>query len=416
MQPMSVVVVVAALLMQALAGGCSCGCVRQRSPTLSLRLRLRGGASVGGDISGGPPSASQSQQECPPTPRHPRNSPVSVRHWWGNFSAIIDVRTPSEFADDHIPGAVNYPVLNDTERHAVGLTYKETHFEGRRLGAQLISANIAQILAVHLAREPAGFSPLIYCWRGGKRSNSLAHVLSEIGFRTSVLDGGYRAYRRSVVKTIADVPSTLTFRVITGPTGSGKTALLHYLRRQGQQILDLEALANHRGSILGATDTSQPSQKAFESALAVQLLGLRPQRPVYVEDEAAFIGSLHIPAPLWHSLLMAPRYALEVPLSVRVNHTLQQYEHLTLAASRGRLKELLVKLGRYHDAGLPVCMHACLHHIDRWMDGHVCAARSLARCRSRAPAAVAYLSLYGSYIRTHTHTHIQTNIHTYMHT
>jgi tRNA 2-selenouridine synthase len=215
------------------------------------------------------------------------------------YSAIIDVRTPAEFAVDHVPGAINLPVLSDLERHQVGLLFASEHFQGRKLGAQLISANIAQLLAAHFADKPSAYCPLIYCWRGGQRSNSLAHVLCEVGFRCSVLQGGYRAFRRSVVRLISRAPSSLNFRVITGPTGSGKTALLHYLLRKGHQILDLEALANHRGSVLGATATAQPSQKAFESLLALALLSLRPDSPVFVEDEAPYIGALHIPSPLW---------------------------------------------------------------------------------------------------------------------
>jgi tRNA 2-selenouridine synthase len=262
---------------------------RPRSPTPDLR--------------GGPGGARRAGADAP-APRRPRNVPVATCDWRfgthvGGYSAIIDVRTPAEFAVDHVPGALNLPVLSDLERHRVGLLFASAHFEGRKLGAQLISANIAQLFAAHFADKPSTYCPLIYCWRGGQRSNSLAHVLCEVGFRCSVLQGGYRAFRRSVVRLIARAPSSLNFRVMTGPTGSGKTALLHYLLRKGHQVLDLEALANHRGSVLGATATAQPSQKAFESLLAQALLSLKPDSPVFVEDEASFIGALHIPSPLW---------------------------------------------------------------------------------------------------------------------
>ena len=289
----------------------------------------------------------------PQPPRRQRNAPVATCDWRagahvGGYSGIIDVRTPAEFAVDHIPGALNLPVLSGPERHQVGLLYASTHFEGRKLGAQLISANIAAVLAGHFADKPPTYCPLVYCWRGGQRSNALAHVLSEVGFRCSVLRGGYRAFRRSVVRILAHAPAALEFRVLTGPTGSGKTALLHHLARHGHQVLDLEALANHRGSVLGATGTAQPSQKAFETSLAEALLRLRPDRPVFVEDEASFIGALHIPSSLWRALLQAPRFALETLLRLRVRHTLEHYDHLT--SDPEHLSSLLEKLGRYHNA------------------------------------------------------------------
>jgi tRNA 2-selenouridine synthase len=350
-------------------------CLDLRLNRCHVALRLRGGAGVHDEPadSGGShehPSSSAVNAEvddeminCPGAVGHqglsrrscykprPRNIPLCTGDWRdgkhvGGYSAVIDVRTPAEFADDHIPGALNYPVLSNAERHEVGLKYAASHFEGRKLGAQLISANIAQILAQLVAGKNSTFSPLIYCWRGGKRSNALAHVLAEIGFRSSVLEGGYRSYRRGVVAALAELPCRLTWRVITGPTGSGKTAMLHYLQDQGHQVLDLEHLANHRGSVLGANNSSQPSQKAFESRLAEALRRMSPDRPVFVEDEASYIGAIHIPFKLWQELLRSQRYSLAAPLHVRVAFTLEHYRHLT--ASPTHLKNMLARLGKYH--------------------------------------------------------------------
>lgn len=216
------------------------------------------------------------------------------------FDTLIDVRSPSEFAEDHLPGAVNWPVLDDEERHVVGTLYVQTSpLAARKLGAALVSRRIAAILETQVQDKPREWRPLVYCWRGGQRSGSLALVLSQIGFRTAQLQGGYKAFRASVRADLQALPSRFSYRVLCGRTGSGKTRLLGALREAGAQVLDLEGLAQHRGSVLGAMPGMlQPSQKQFDTRVWHALSGFDPARPVFVESESARIGSLRVPEAL----------------------------------------------------------------------------------------------------------------------
>ncbi|WP_017924932.1 tRNA 2-selenouridine(34) synthase MnmH, partial [Burkholderia glumae] len=169
------------------------------------------------------------------------------------FDEIIDVRTPLEYAEDHIPGALNAPVLSNDERVIVGTMYKqESPHEATRIGAAWVARNIATHLETTFADRPLNWRPLIYCWRGGKRSGSMTTWLNLIGWRARQLDGGYKTYRRSVVDALGALPARFRYIVLTGRTGSGKTQLLGALARAGAQTLDLERLAVHRGSLLGA--------------------------------------------------------------------------------------------------------------------------------------------------------------------
>ncbi len=196
--------------------------------------------------------------------------PISITYpWTPSFSDVIDVRSPSEFAEDHVPGAVNLPVLNDAERAEVGTLYKQVSpFIARKRGAALVSANIARHLETYLADKPKDYVPVVYCWRGGQRSLSLATVLSQIGWRSHVLKGGYKAYRAYVRQQLEMIPAQFQFNVLCGLTGTAKTEILHQLKMRAVQVLDLEGLANHRGSLLGReVNSPQPSQKGFDSAL-----------------------------------------------------------------------------------------------------------------------------------------------------
>lgn len=185
------------------------------------------------------------------------------------FSDVIDVRSPAEFADDRIPGAINLPVLDDAERVRVGTIYKQVSpFEARKVGAALVSRNIARHIDDHFVRQGKDYRPLVYCWRGGQRSGSLATVLSQIGFRVTVLQGGYKTYRGEVMDRLRDLPKRFDFRILAGATGSAKTRVLRALDAAGGQVLDLEDLACHRGSLLGPEpDAPQPAQRLFESLL-----------------------------------------------------------------------------------------------------------------------------------------------------
>ena len=246
-----------------------------------------------------------------------------------NHADRIDVRSPSEFAEDHLPGAVNLPVLDDDERELVGTMYvQQSAFDARKSGAAIVARNIARIVESHVRDKPREWAPLVYCWRGGQRSRALAHVLSEIGFRAVQLEGGYRAYRRHVVAMLTHLPETFRYRVVCGLTGCGKSRLVEAIAAEGGQALDLEALARHRGSLLGDLPGSpQPSQKAFETALHDALTRFDPARPVYVESESRRIGRLQVPEALLVAMRGAPCVRIETPQALRVAMLADDYVH-----------------------------------------------------------------------------------------
>ncbi len=266
----------------------------------------------------------------------------------GEFDAIIDVRSPGEYAEDHLPGAINLPVLDDAQRAEVGTQDRQqSAFEARRRGAALVCANIAGILGGPLADRPREFRPLVYCWRGGNRSGALATVLARIGWRTSVLDGGYRAYRRRVLQDLVTLPERFTFIVLAGRTGSGKSQILQHADALGAQILDLEALAEHRGSVLGPLpDRPQPGQKAFESRIWASLRALDPARPVFVESESRRVGLCHLPDSLMQRMRAAPCRVITAGLELRVDLLLRDYAHFV--ASPQDLCERLERLSELH--------------------------------------------------------------------
>jgi len=249
------------------------------------------------------------------------------------FDAIIDVRSPGEYAHDHLPGAISLPVLDDAERARIGTVYKErSPFEAKRLGAALVARNIARHLETALDGRPKQWRPLVYCWRGGKRSAAFAHVLREVGWAAQTLEGGYRAYRRSIVEQLAALPAAFSFRVVHGATGSGKSRLLRALARAHAQVLDLEELAAHRGSVLGELPgRPQPSQKMFESRLYAALAALDPGRTVYVEGESRKIGQLQVPEALIAAMRAAACLRLEADMEARVALLMQEYRHFLSA-------------------------------------------------------------------------------------
>lgn len=245
------------------------------------------------------------------------------------FDEIIDVRSEDEFAEDHIPGAVNYPVLNNAERAEVGTIYKQvSSFDAKKIGAALVSANIARHLREQLLARPREWRPLVYCWRGGGRSGAFAHVLGQIGWRTGQLDGGYKNYRRAVIDELQTLPSRFQWRVVCGMTGTGKSLLLRALRDQGAQVLDLEELAQHRGSVLGnLPDAPQPAQKMFESLVWHALRHFDPERPVFVESESKKVGNLRVPEKLIEAMWQSSCVVIEADMAVRVGLLKDEYAH-----------------------------------------------------------------------------------------
>ena len=244
------------------------------------------------------------------------------------FDTLIDVRAPAEYAEDHIPSAINLPVLSDEERATVGTLYKQiSPFDARKLGAALVAENAARHLQGPLAGMAGGWKPLVYCWRGGQRSGSFATILGMIGWRVDTLAGGYKAWRGLVVQTLYSQPFPLRVVVLDGNTGAGKTAVLPLLAARGVQVLDLEGLAQHRGSLFGAVGV-QPSQKAFETALAYAIARLDPARPVVIEAESSRIGQCRLPAGIWKAMGAAPRIFIEAPVQARAAHVVESYPDL----------------------------------------------------------------------------------------
>ena len=270
---------------------------------------------------------------------------INLPHDLSELTEIVDVRAPSEYAEDHLPGAINLPVLSDGERVEVGTVYKSSPFEARRLGARYISANAARHLETHFADKEKSYSPLVYCWRGGMRSNSLAHILRSIGWRARLIEGGYKAFRKFVGEDTELLFATpeLQLTVLAGQTGVAKTRLLHTLKNEGAQVLDLEGLANHRGSVLGlAPNETQPSQKRFETKLWDVLSKLDLTQPIFTEAESNRIGTVHCPPALWKQLGRGCVISIELPVDQRAAFLLDDYPYFT--DDPEHLKSLLDKL------------------------------------------------------------------------
>jgi tRNA 2-selenouridine synthase len=285
----------------------------------------------------------------PAPPRVPAASKVGIDAL-AQHPFRIDVRSPSEFAEDHLPGAVNWRVLDDAQRAEIGTLHAQVSaFAAKQRGAAIVARNIADILDAHCQGRPRDWAPLVYCWRGGKRSGSLAHILKEIGWRAVQLDGGYRTYRRHVVEQLGVLPQRFHFVVICGLTGSGKSRLLGALADAGAQVLDLEGLAKHRGSLLGdLPGDPQPTQKAFDSAVLAALEALDPARPVFVESESRKIGSVQVGDGVLAAMRDARCVRLNTPQPLRVALLKEEYAHFLADpdALNARLAHLVPIHGR----------------------------------------------------------------------
>ena len=245
----------------------------------------------------------------------------------GEYADIIDTRTPAEYAEDHIPGAINIPALGNAERAEIGALHRTDPHLARRRGAALFTANLARHLGEGaLAQRPPDWAPLVYCARGGQRSGGMVEVLRRIGWQAEQLSGGYKAYRHYVLATLRAAATHCKWRVVAGKTGTGKTRLLNALRARGAQAIDLEELAAHRGSVFGAEERPQPSQRRFETMLCAECRKLDFAKPVFIEAEGRKIGVLHTPAPLLAAMRAAPAIRLEAPLQARVAYLLSEYK------------------------------------------------------------------------------------------
>lgn len=244
---------------------------------------------------------------------------------------LIDVRSPAEFAEDHIPGAINLPALSNEQRATVGTMYvQESAFKARKVGAALVARNVADHLDGPLAKMDGSWQPIVYCWRGGQRSGSFASILQQIGWRAETITGGYQTYRRLVTQVLYDTPLPFSQLILLdGNTGTGKTAVLERLTKRGIQVIDLEGLANHRGSLLGRRDGGQPAQKGFESALAAALAACDPDQPVVLEAESSKIGEINLPPSLWAAMCDARRIMVSADLEDRATFLAETYRDIT---------------------------------------------------------------------------------------
>lgn len=249
----------------------------------------------------------------------------------GEFDTVIDARSESEYAEDRLPGAVNWPSLNDAERHEIGTLYKQVSpFEARKRGAALVAANISRHILAQVQDKPKDWKPLAYCWRGGQRSGSLSLVLGQIGFQVNLVEGGYKAFRAAVLAQLPELSARLQYRVVCGPTGTGKTRLLQALEAAGAQVLDLEGLASHRSSVLGVIPgRPQPTQKRFDTLVWERLRTFDPARPVYVESESKKVGNLAVPEALIAAMRASPCLRLELSDDERVRLLLEDYDFFT---------------------------------------------------------------------------------------
>ncbi|GAB4519693.1 MAG: tRNA 2-selenouridine(34) synthase MnmH [Amphiplicatus sp.] len=289
------------------------------------------------------------------------------------FDATIDARSPGEYAEDHIPGAINLPTLDDAERAEIGTIYvRRSKFDARRLGAALAARNIARHLETALAGKPRHWRPLIYCWRGGQRSAAMATVLAQVGWRVGVVQGGYKTWRRAVVETLRLCEAPLDILLLDGQTGAAKSRILERLAALGAQTLDLEALAAHRGSVFGGwADRPQPGQKMFESLLFRDISRLDPARPIIVEAESSHIGRCVVPRRLWRAMRAAPRIEIKADAALRARHIIAAYDDLI--RDKETVLAAIARLAPFHEKA----------RIERW--------RNLAQAEEYAALAAALM-------------------------
>ena len=247
-----------------------------------------------------------------------------------DFDDVIDVRSPLEFEDDRIPGSINLPVLSNAEREMIGTMYKQkSKFEAKKLGASIVSKNISDHLKDYLYNKNRDWLPLIYCWRGGQRSYALATILDQIGWKVEVVDGGYKSFRKHVSEFLNNNIENYFLILITGNTGTAKTKMLNLIEERNGQTIDLESLANHKGSVFGSQGQKQPSQKLFETLIYDKVKNLKTGEPIFVEAESNKIGNLHIPKEFWKLMKSSPQIEISATVEQRAQFLVEEYSEIT---------------------------------------------------------------------------------------
>ncbi len=264
-----------------------------------------------------------------------------------NSFPVIDVRSPGEFAQGHIPRATNLPLFDDEERHNIGILYKKSGRQAAVLeGLGYVGKKLQDLVKAARRIAPKNIV-LIHCWRGGMRSESMAWLLSTAGFKVYLLQGGYKSYRRFIRESWERDCELL---VLSGKTGTGKTHIIHRLAEKGQQILDLEGCANHKGSAFGAMgERPQPTNEQFENNLADLWYTLDPQKPIWIEDESRFIGKLNVPEALYQKKQQAITLCIDIPKEERIKHLAKEYASFPVPMLIDAVHKISRRLGGQHE-------------------------------------------------------------------
>ena len=261
----------------------------------------------------------------------------------GNTIQIVDVRSPAEFAEGHIPNAINIPLFNDEERAIVGTLYKNKgKLPAIENGLEIVGPKMASFVRQALQIANAG-ELLVYCWRGGMRSESMAWLFERVNINCSLLKGGYKSYRNYLLNTIGTIPNLI---VIEGYTGSGKTEILDSLRNIGEQIIDLEGLANHRGSAFGGIGmNAQPTTQQFQNTIFREILNFDLSKIIWIEGESQTVGKIFLPDPLWDRMNKANTIEITVPRNERIKRLVIEYGNLPAELMENAINSLIRRLG-----------------------------------------------------------------------
>ena len=256
---------------------------------------------------------------------------------------LLDVRSEGEYKYGHIPHSVNRPLFNNEDRKIVGTLYQqqgrqEAILQGLDIAGKKMS-DFIRFVQQHITGEKV----FVHCWRGGMRSGSMAWLFNLYGYEVFVLKGGYKAYRHRVLDILA---KKFHYIVLGGRTGSGKTEILHQLKKAGEQVIDLEALANHKGSAFGALgQAAQPSTEHFENLLSVEMDGFNPNKLVWLEDESKTIGRVFLDLNFWNNMQAAPLFVIESPAEERVKKLVEEYGNFPVEALEQSFLNIQKRLG-----------------------------------------------------------------------
>lgn len=256
---------------------------------------------------------------------------------------VLDVRASTEYKDGHIPGAISFPIFSDEERATVGTAYKQQgHDPAVLIGLDMFGPKMSEFVK-HAEKVAAEKEVLVHCWRGGMRSNAMAWLLDFSGFKVHLLEGGYKTFRHLMLEEFRKPRPII---LLGGKTGNGKTDILPHLKALDQQVIDLEGIAQHKGSAFGAIGMpEQPTTEHFENQLGMQLLQLTTQKPLWLEDEDITIGRVVLPKPFFEQMQQAPTIVLEAPKHLRIIKLAEEYCKTDPALLEAAISKIKKRLG-----------------------------------------------------------------------